>query len=555
MFGFRTEAESFCADSSEHDTDVPSPPQSDDTTRPSERKDHPATSGSSHSSSSPQARQEERSRSPRRRNCLLFGVQCARSCLHLLLDLTQRLASFFQSPWTQLQGKVAGCIKWADPFLINTAFCEGRAQVTPGISCACSRGFVPGWFFRGAPAPTLQQRLTRPAGSWRLNGTAAAAAGNEEEIDTLDAFLGEPHLEEDFDDEDSDSEGSAHQAVFLLLTPDTLPEEVTITISERDTVPDVLTAVADNMDEARYLLYPHLVPAFPQPDRCWGTLFALPAWLTNESIACFDTRQIDGRFFAIMVPQVATKAQFCQIAGFTDPDVVHVFPYGQMIPMGPDSEATFIPGGTVIFARRHFLPRAGLTLEHMLARPYDWDDNPDLPFGPEGHHYCCVREGGHFLVTLDRDRRESVQDAVSRTLAQDPQQFFLQAASPLVPDAAIKGFHCLDTHAAVMLEALSGDQPRVATIVDCRPLLQGWCICLTDGAGWQVQLDPIDVTDDYFPTFPGRIVVATYVPLTSDEELSPPQPWEGFQFRPPSGSDNTWFGFPLACCGGPTLPQ
>ncbi|OLP99284.1 hypothetical protein AK812_SmicGene18181 [Symbiodinium microadriaticum] len=395
----------------------------------------------------------------------------------------------------------------------------------------------------------------RPTGSWRLTDTAAAVTGNEEEIDTLDAFLGEPNLEEDFDDGDSGSEDSAFQAIFLLITPDTLPEQVTITFSERDTVPDVLTAVADNMDEARYLLYPHLVPAFPQPDRYWGTLFALPAWLTNESIACFDSRQVDGRFFAIMVPQVATKTQLCQIAGFINPDDVHAFPYGQMIPMGPDSEATFTPGGSVIFARRHFLPRAGLTLEHMLARPYDWDDNPDLPFGPTGHHYCCVREGGHFLVTLDRERRESVKDAASRTLAQDPQQFFVQAASPLVTDAAIRGFHCLDTHAVVMLEAFPGAQPRVATIVDCRPLLQGWSIYLTDSnqvshssliqeldvftpAGWQVQLDPIDVTDGYFPTFPGRIVVATYVPLTTDEELSPRQPWEGFQLGLSSGSDN-----------------
>ena len=554
VFGFRTEAESFC-DSSVHDTDVPSPPHSDDTTRPSERKDSPPTSSSSDSSPSLPTRHEERSRSPRRHHCLSVGVQCVRSCLRLSFGLMQRLASALHSPWVHFKGRVAGCFKWADPFLFNAAFHEGRVQVTPDTSCACSPCFAPGWNLRGAPAPTLQQRLERPTGSWRLTDTAAAVTGNEEEIDTLDAFLGEPNLEEDFDDGDSGSEDSAFQAIFLLITPDTLPEQVTITFSERDTVPDVLTAVADNMDEARYLLYPHLVPAFPQPDRYWGTLFALPAWLTNESIACFDSRQVDGRFFAIMVPQVATKTQLCQIAGFINPDDVHAFPYGQMIPMGPDSEATFTPGGSVIFARRHFLPRAGLTLEHMLARPYDWDDNPDLPFGPTGHHYCCVREGGHFLVTLDRERRESVKDAASRTLAQDPQQFFVQAASPLVTDAAIRGFHCLDTHAVVMLEAFPGAQPRVATIVDCRPLLQGWSIYLTDSnqvshssliqeldvftpAGWQVQLDPIDVTDGYFPTFPGRIVVATYVPLTTDEELSPRQPWEGFQLGLSSGSDN-----------------
>ena len=127
----------------------------------------------------------------------------------------------------------------------------------------------------------------------------------------------------------------------------------------------------------------------------------------------------------------------------------------------------------------------------------------------------------------------------------------LQLASPPVSDVAVKGVHCLDMVAVVPHEAWTDDVVPIVAFLDCRPMLQGLSLILAEGGqvrysslmsdldtwtpeGWQVQLDPIAVDDDVFLVTPGCTIVASYVPLSSEEEGSDAAPWEGYDSRPPS---------------------
>ena len=197
----------------------------------------------------------------------------------------------------------------------------------------------------------------------------------------------------------------------------------------------------------------------------------------------------------------------------------------------------------------------GFRLDQLLAMQYAWDLDPDLPSGPVGYHYCTGFEGGHRRVTHDRLTEHSVRDAIARSEAMSVAQFSTQHANPRVTDCAVLGYHCQDVIAVIPHEAWPEGARPTPVLLDCRAIQQGWALyCAEDcivshssliydldtfvPAGWQVQLDPIDVDDGHFTVAPGTVLVVSYVPLSSDEELPPAQPWDGFHGHA-SGDDSS----------------
>ncbi|CAE7946807.1 unnamed protein product, partial [Symbiodinium sp. KB8] len=518
VLGFRSEDDSdFGSDPQESDRDDPDEDPDASTTKPdsASESDSPAPESTQGNGSSADS---GRSRSPHRQG-RLHGVCCfLGSCSVLsraaLRVLKQTLACSFRRMcmWT-------GCDRLQD------AFPDGLAQLTPAsLSDRKTMTFEP-LCMKASPPPTLPQRLAAPAGEWRdLPGTGNAHH-NEEELATIDAFLEPVQVDEDPDSSDEESDGSGRMATFLVLVPDCIPEQVEVWIDQALDERDVVDLVNDERNHQRYLLFSCLRPVWPQPARHWGALLAFPPWAETEHIACFDTRSLDGRLFAIGVPQVATREQFCSLAGGLDPFVISVFPYGSDRPLGPNELANFVAGGLVVLS-------------------------PGSSFspGPWGQHYCCVQEGGHRAITHDRSSDPHIDQACARALQLHPDTFLLETASPAVTDVAVKGVHCADIVAVVPHEAWAGEIVPTVVFLDCRPLLQGFSITLAEAGqvcysslmddldtftpgGWQLQLDPISVDEGFFGVTPGCTITASYVPLSSDEEEPSAVPWEGYDSR------------------------
>ena len=343
VLGFRSEDDSdFGSDPQESDRDDPDEDPDASTTKPdsASESDSPAPESTQGNGSSADS---GRSRSPHRQG-RLHGVCCfLGSCSVLsraaLRVLKQTLACSFRRMcmWT-------GCDRLQD------AFPDGLAQLTPAsLSDRKTMTFEP-LCMKASPPPTLPQRLAAPAGEWRdLPGTGNAHH-NEEELATIDAFLEPVQVDEDPDSSDEESDGSGRMATFLVLVPDCIPEQVEVWIDQALDERDVVDLVNDERNHQRYLLFSCLRPVWPQPARHWGALLAFPPWAETEHIACFDTRSLDGRLFAIGVPQVATREQFCSLAGGLDPFVISVFPYGSDRPLGPNELANFVAGGLVVLS-------------------------------------------------------------------------------------------------------------------------------------------------------------------------------------------------------------
>ena len=547
-FGFRNEAESDAdGDSSYRSSRRESSDEESGSTRP------PSPSSGSHppddhaGPAEPQGRNDDRSRSrsPRQLSCP-FGVFCSLLLSPALRKYFGVLCVLVEAVSLRRLG-AAGCSKWIRSFFAAHVIADDSpvstsvlpSQTNPVAESPQLNALLPCVSFKSVPQPTLVQRVRHPGTALR-DDDGNALPGNEGEVETRDLFEDEagPGVDTDssWGGSDEGSDGLLH-LVCLILVVDCLPEQVEIALEPGASVDDLLNVIADHMDEARYIRYPLLRAVHPQPDRYWATVIALPSWADRENIACCDLREVDGRLFALDVPISATKDQLCRLVGI-DPQAVCVFPYGAPAPMDDAAVAEYVPGGCITFCERPFLPRPRQPLAQLLAYPHAWDPNPDIPYGPVGLRHCCVFDNGHRLVTAERVGTIELADAVARTNRIDIDLFELVRADPRVGDAAIKGHNCQDVFAVYLRHASRGPR-HPQFLVDCRPLLQGWSLheapngfarhsaLITEletfaPAGWQLQLDPISVTDDFFPVHDGLVVCATYVPLTTDEEADDP---------------------------------
>ena len=387
VLGFRGEDESdFGSDPelSDHDAHDADPDTS--TTKPESSSSSATSVYEILPNDSPSAG-SSRSRSPHRHGRLHGFCDFAGSCMtHGRGALRALLAAVTCS--------VRRMCMWTCCDTVQDAYHDGLAQLTSASLPSCQVGALEPLSMKASPPPTLSQRLDAPAGGWRSVPGAEASTDNEGEIATLDAFQAHSPVHEDPESSDEEDEDEGYLATFLVLAPDYLPEQVEIRVDQDTSEQDVCDLANDERAHHRYLLFSCLRAVWPQPARHWGVLLAFHPWSEMEHIACFDTRSIDGRLFAMGVPQVATREQLCSLAGGLDPNTIAVFPYGSLDPLGPDELANFVAGGLVVFSRQHFLPRPGVPLAQMLAQPFGWEVDPDLPSGPWGHHYCCVQEGG-----------------------------------------------------------------------------------------------------------------------------------------------------------------
>ncbi|CAE7698157.1 unnamed protein product [Symbiodinium sp. CCMP2592] len=371
---------------------------------------------------------------------------------------------------------------------------------------------------------------------FRIPGTSLDEALHE--VRGYFLFLDGRQGDDDLTEEHGESEVGAVTAHFIVLIPDCLPEHVAFALPENLTVPEVLNIISDEIDEQRSLYYPTLQEANPQPDRHWGTVIASPPWAGDIAIGCFDTRQIDGRLFALEVPRRATAEQLCRIAKLDDADTIAVFAYGSHLPLAPGEHAVYIPGGVVVFVPRPAQVPRLCNLEWILERPFLWDADPEMPYGAVGHHFCCVT-GCNRLVTHDRNQHGTLHTAIARTLQFAEDMILVRAADPTVADAAINGHHCLNVIAAIPRVAWPHGVPPVFGLLDCRPILQGWSLIEAPAGratysdivsvldifapeGWISQIDPVGIDDNgQFQVREGQVFTASYAPVSDDEDAPP----------------------------------
>ena len=305
-------------------------------------------------------------------------------------------------------------------------------------------------------------------------------------------------------------------------------EQLHVAIDLPATPAEAVAAVQGARDRAYALAFPHLLAAAPQPleDAC--VYLANPSWYGFDMIACIDLSRIDGRIFALRMPEYADRQTVLQhldlpvssnievLAGFLDAVLLdgvplHLFPgitlrffiAGQ--PPGPASAIAQI-------------------LQSTAARATE--EVPAVST-PEGC-YCLVLRHGFQLFAPDDMIPTRYRDCLAAAIGCHALQVAIYPASPRVADVAIQGHHCRTAIVVVPDAFLAESGDSFCFIVDARSMLQGF-ICFKARAhtvpvaqvlsqlnedaplGLQAALDDIPPEDAQLTVQPGQVLTARYI--------------------------------------------
>ena len=136
--------------------------------------------------------------------------------------------------------------------------------------------------------------------------------------------------ESEEEDEDEDREAFI-DACFLVFAPRFQPEFVRLVLQAPCDVETALRAISETRNSATDMYFDCLLPAIPQPDTAFGSVLAVPPWDRQGSHVLVDSRQVDGRLFAMSFHGRLSRAAFLAKAGFRQIFGIEVFLHGRAL--------------------------------------------------------------------------------------------------------------------------------------------------------------------------------------------------------------------------------
>ncbi|CAE7773963.1 unnamed protein product [Symbiodinium sp. CCMP2592] len=348
-----------------------------------------------------------------------------------------------------------------------------------------------------------------------------------------DEFAGDHDPEEGWEsDVDSLQEGEA-EFTFFVLRIEYVPE---IVLDAPVAVQEALALIPQVRDPVSTRLYPYLIVVDPQPSQASGLLLSMPGWATDEIVVCCDLSAFDGRLFAADAPAVASREVILRMCELDQEAAADIYVGTGDVPL-VDREVPLRPGVCISVVRRFALPGPFYSLRETLQSSATWDDEPQLPIGPAGGGFCAVSEQGHRRFPVDPTAFFADRRAVANAFAIQVDELVIQPAVPVIGDVAMKGVYCRNVCAIATARDPVTLQPApdlLATVVDCRALLQGWLLLTSEDGridkedlvnvlstfappGWCVHLEGLLEADGTASVLAGRPVYASFVPLPALE--------------------------------------
>ncbi|CAE7252377.1 CFDP2, partial [Symbiodinium sp. CCMP2456] len=273
-------------------------------------------------------------------------------------------------------------------------------------------------------------------------------------------------------------------------------------------------------------LHPLLLPVLPQPFEGFAAFLASPQWAAGLQGCCINATAVDGRIFALHLPDYVMRHDLIAAANFTDwatTDLeVRVGTVNDPIPDG--YPVHLFPGALIRFTPKDQYVPEPLILSRQLLMPNAWVLLHPVPANP-AFDTCCVVTGGmarlHFVTN---EHPLWYRQDLALTARVEVEYMRIQAARPHLTDVVHEGYPCRT------VLAVEGDVSDVGLVwhscfLDCRPIQQGWkSVKARDGIlpfehlrdifeaplGWQVCLDGQALGNDQIHVAPGQILVVTF---------------------------------------------
>ena len=339
-------------------------------------------------------------------------------------------------------------------------------------------------------------------------------------------------------DADDDEEPRYLDVTCILFAQDYVQEELALNIPVPCTVEHVLGLIAITCDDRRHTLLPLHTPADPQPSQWWMAFVAQPAWAEEEPSILLNLMDIDGRCFVASAPNPFDRAQILRLAQLDPAGNYEVFPFRHFHPMRPDDRYPVINAGTVT-VRRAGARRViqGHCIHTNLTAGTMWDPDPQLPTVPVGQRCLLVHGHGQGVLHPCDGSAEPSRADVAALCGANEATVRVVAAELEAVDVLCNGFRCQKVLGVTFSEdnlLTRGSARTHVTFVDCRPLLQGWSVELSEDnrlsheelidwldtfspPGWQPQVTGAPIEGGNLITQHGSVLVAEYVPITTTE--------------------------------------
>ncbi|CAE7343995.1 unnamed protein product [Symbiodinium sp. CCMP2592] len=276
----------------------------------------------------------------------------------------------------------------------------------------------------------------------------------------------------DSDSATSSGETSEFSAVFVVLTPEYIPEIITIVVPGPCSWRSVQRRVQAARPPLRRGRFPALRPVEPQPVQDHVLLLAVPAWSDGVFVA-IDCSRVNGTFFSVAARAQVDRAYLLAAAGFPPSSDLEVYVHNLLGPIS-DSERVDLCTGYCV----SFLPPRNAVLVvsdvcDRLRNPTGWNLDLRLPVAP-GFWIHVLTDTGPVRLLVPRERRRFLRQHVADSIQVDVDRLFLQAARPPLRDSCDQGILADNVFVATAnhTDVLSGDPP-VAYFLDARPMLAG----------------------------------------------------------------------------------
>ena len=261
-------------------------------------------------------------------------------------------------------------------------------------------------------------------------------------------------------------------------------------------------------------------------------------------VACADLTRIDGRIFAVRLPDYADRQVV--LAHVDLPPRSHITVYAGFLeaPLQDGIPLHLFPGVTLRFLPEgHPLAPALAISETLQSAVIRNADGINLAVAP-GDHYCVVLRYSYKLFRADNLLPWQYRERLAGTIGCTASQVSIFPAAPRASDIAIDGYQCHTALVVVPTSFVSETADSYCFLVDARPILQGW-MCFKARAspiraalvlselnadaplGLRTTLDDVASPDTLIDVSSGQVLIARYIPLEELPHLRDPGDGQG----------------------------
>ena len=270
------------------------------------------------------------------------------------------------------------------------------------------------------------------------------------------------------------------QVPFLLLKPDYIEEWVSVRLAVGIEVAAALNVVAEARHPNDSTRMPVVCAVHPQPCSAFALTVCLPEWPFAGAIVVIDSRDVNGRIFAVQVIGHLCRLDFLQLAGISDDSDADVFFRDLPWALPLDSQVRPINGDLVVIQSSTADFYISSNLADMLRSADGWGSYPAPLPNVSDIAWILGSEGPRSLY-VPPHRQARAREAIATFTGIPAHGLYLSPAFGGVSDFAPQGLLVRNVVVARAQRAEEGQRPQrhPVCILDLRPLLLGfdWCQC------------------------------------------------------------------------------